>query len=76
MKYVLSAIVKQITEMVLLGHTIVIPELGTLSIGADGITVEEWDDVNCQTMIKKLKLNLRVTPEIRDALKKVSLRIK
>jgi len=54
----------------------VIPELGTLSIGADGITVEEWDDVNCQTMIKKLKLNLRVTPEIRDALKKVSLRIK
>lgn len=75
-KYVLSAIVKQITEMMLLGHTIVIPELGTLSIGADGITVEEWDDVNCQTMIKKLKLNLRVTPEIRDALKKVSLRIK
>lgn len=75
-KYVISAIVKQITELVLLGHTIVIPELGTLSISADGITVDNWDDVSCQTMIKQLKLNLRVTPEIREALKRVSLRIR
>lgn len=75
-KYVISAIVKQIIELVLLGHTIEIPELGTLSISADGITVEDWDDVNCQSMIKQLKLNLRVTPEIRDALKGVSLRIR
>lgn len=75
-KYVISAIVKQIIELVLVGHTIEIPELGTLSISADGITVEDWADVNCQYMIKQLKLNLRVTPEIREALKGVSLRIR
>lgn len=75
-KYVISAIVKQITELVLLGHTIAIPELGTLSVGTDGITVEDWDDVDCLSMIKQLKLNLRVTPEIREALKGVSLRIR
>jgi len=75
-KYVISAIVKQIIELTLQGHTIVIPELGTLSISADGITVEDWDDVNCQSMIRQLKLNLRVTPEIRAALKGVSLRIR
>ena len=75
-KYVINAIVKQITELVLMGHSIVIPELGTLSISADGITVDDWDDVNCQSMIKQLKLNLKVTPEIRKELKKVSLRIK
>ena len=75
-KYVISAIVRQITELALLGHTIVIPELGTLSVSADGITVESWDDVDCQSMIKQLKLNLRVTPEIRQELKNVSLRIR
>ena len=75
-KYVISAIVRQITELALLGHTIVIPELGTLSVSADGITVESWDDVDCQSMIKQLKLNLRVTPEIRKELKNVSLRIR
>ena len=75
-KYVISAIVRQITELALLGHTIVIPELGTLSVSADGITVDDWDDVDCQSMIKQLKLNLRVTPEIRQELKNVSLRIR
>ncbi|MBQ9656786.1 MAG: hypothetical protein IJV38_12330 [Prevotella sp.] len=75
-KYVINAIVKQIVELVLMGHTIVIPELGTLSVSADGITVDDWDDVNCQHMIKQLKLNLRVTPEIRQALKSISMRIR
>ena len=75
-KYVISAIVRQITELALLGHTIVIPEFGTLSVSADGITVDDWDDVDCQSMIKQLKLNLRVTPEIRQELKNVSLRIR
>ena len=75
-KYVISAIVRQITELALLGHTIVIPELGTLSVSANGITVDDWDDVDCQSMIKQLKLNLRVTPEIRQELKNVSLRIR
>ena len=75
-KYVISAIVKQITELVPLGHSIAIPELGTLSISADSITVDNWEQVNCQSMVRQLKLNLRVTPEIRQALKAATLRMK
>ena len=75
-EYVISAIVKQIEELVLNGHTIQIPELGHLSIGVDSKTVEDYDDVRCDTLIKQLKLNLRVTQDIRKELEKVSLRIK
>lgn len=73
--YILSALVKQIEELVFNGHTIVIPELGTLSIAADTRTVESYDDVRCDTLIRQLRLNLRVTPQLREELRKVRLQI-
>jgi len=75
-EYIIGAIVKQIQELTLEGHTIEIPRLGRISISADGITVSNYDDVRCDSLIKQLRLNLRVTPELRDALKKVSLRMR
>lgn len=72
-EYILNGVVKQIKELVFNGHTISIPELGTLSIAADTRTVEDYDDVRCDTLIKKLGLNLRVTPQLREELKKVKL---
>lgn len=75
-EYTIGAIVKQIQELMLEGHTVEIPRLGRISLSADGITVSNYDDVRCDSLIKQLRLNLRVTPELRDALKKVSLRMR
>ena len=75
-QYVTAAIVKQIIELVMNGHSIKVPELGTFSISAKSITVDDWNDISCDTMIRKLRLNLRVTDEMRQALKRCTLRIK
>lgn len=75
-QYVTAAIVKQVIELVMNGHSIKVPELGTFSISAESATVDSWDDVRCDTMIRQLRLNLRVTDEMRQALKRCTLRIK
>ena len=75
-QYVTAAIVKQVIELVMNGHSIKVSQLGTFSISAECETVDEWEDVNCNTIIRQLNLNLRVTDEMRDALKKCTLRLK
>lgn len=74
-QYVISAIVKQVKELVLLGHSINIPELGTLSLSAESHTVDNLEDVRLDRMLSGFKLNLRVTDELRAALKQISLRM-
>ena len=46
-QYVTAAIVKQIIELVMNGHSIKVPELGTFSISAKSITVDDWNDISC-----------------------------
>jgi predicted histone-like DNA-binding protein len=75
-EYILSSVVKQISELVFNGHTIAIPGLGTLSIAADTQTVEDYADVRCNTLIKQLRLNLRVTPELRKELNQTTVVMK
>ena len=73
-EYVLNAIVKQIEELALNGHTIEIPELGHISIAADTRTVENFDEVSTN-LVERLRLNLRVSKEIRESLTHVTLRM-
>lgn len=73
-EYVLRAIVKQIEELVLYGHTIEIPELGRISIAADTRTVEDLAEVSV-ALVERLRLNLRVSKEIRQSLSQVALRM-
>ncbi|MBQ8064217.1 MAG: hypothetical protein IJ200_00990 [Prevotella sp.] len=74
-EYVISALVKQIRELAFQGHPIEIPEFGTLSVGVEGRVATDYDEVRCDRLIKRLKLNLRITPDLRNELQEVSLRM-
>lgn len=75
-EYILSSVVKQIRELVFIGHTIAIPDMGTLSIAADTQTVDDYADVSCNALIRQLRLNLRVTPELRKELNQTTVVMK
>lgn len=75
-EYIIGALVKQVKELTLMGHTIEIPQIGTLSVSADGITVADYDDVRCDSLIREIKLNLRICNSLRDELKRATLRLK
>ena len=75
-EYIIGAIVKQIKELTLMGHTIEIPQIGTISVSADGSTADDYNDVRCDSLIREIRLNLRVNDSLRNELKHVTLRLK
>ena len=74
-QYVISAVVKQIEELVFQGHSIIVPELGTFSLAADTRTVETWDEVRTDRLIRQFKLNFRADKSLTSALKNASVRM-